>query len=166
MKTNTQENGTEINEINDLLRDELINDCVGEINEIIGLLRNFKSISEFLDKDFIFELTATKGDLRRIKDTLANDYKYLGQRKDLTLIALELYTRGQASWERAGEISGLGIFGLEEYVNERGVDRYKLRIDHYLDFTGPEAEKIIKSEWDKLTNPLAKYEKRMGWDIK
>lgn len=94
---------------------ELINECWTEIDEIIDLLRNFQSVSGFMDKDFQFELTATKGGLRRLKKNLEHDYKYLGQKVDLTLIALKSYTNGEASWERAGEISCLGICGLEEY---------------------------------------------------
>lgn len=129
---------------------ELVQDCWSVIDEIIGLLRNFSSVSEFLDEDFKFQLTSTRGQLRDIKNNLESDYRYLGQRKDLTLIALEAYTEGEASWERAGELSGLGIFGLEKYCEERDVDRCKLRIDPYLEFTGPEAEKTIREEWDKL----------------
>ena len=129
---------------------ELVKECWEEIEEIINLLRNFQAVSEFHDKDFKFELTSTRGELRRLKKNLETDYKYFSQKEDLTLIALEAYTEGKASWERAGEISGLGIFGLEKYVTERGVDSSKLRIDPYHDFTGPEAEKIIRKEWDKL----------------
>lgn len=130
----------------------LVKECYGEIDGITDMLRNLWSVSEFLEDDFIFTLTATRGKLKQIKNSLETDYKYLSHREDLTLIALESYTEGKASWERAGEISGLGIFGLENYVNERGVDRYKLRIDPYLDFTGEEAEKTIREEWDKLIN--------------
>lgn len=129
---------------------ELVNECGKEIDEIIDLLRNFQGVSEFVDQDFQFELTATKGGLRRLKQNLKNDYDYLGHKEDLTLIALEAYTNHKASWERAGEISGLGIFGLENYCREKGVDNSKLRIDKYYNFTGPEAEKQIEEQWDKL----------------
>ena len=142
---------------------ELVKACWKEIEEIIDMLRNFQNVSEFTEEDFKFQLTSTRGQLEKIKNNLKSDYKYFGQRNDLPLIALEAYTEGKASWERAGEISGLGIQKIKKYVNERGVDRYKLRIDSYLGFTGPEAEKIIREEWDKLTNPLSRYEKRMGW---
>ncbi|MBQ2653374.1 MAG: hypothetical protein IJF83_07455 [Methanobrevibacter sp.] len=132
--------------------EELVKECYKEIDGITDVLRNMWSVSEFMEDDFLFTLTSTRGKLKQIKDSLEIDYKYLGHREDLTLTALEAYTEGKASWERAGEISGLGIFGLEDYVHKRGVDRYKLRIDPYLDFTGEEAEKIIREEWDKLMN--------------
>lgn len=132
--------------------EELVKECYKEIDGITNMLRNMWSVSEFTGEDFKLQLNLTQGYLRKIKENLEREYQYLGYLTDLTLIALESYTEGKASWERAGEISGLGIFGLENYVNERGVDRYKLRIDPYLDFTGEKAEKIIREEWDKLMN--------------
>lgn len=135
---------------------KLVTECWQEIDGITDLLRNMLSVSEFVEEDFQFQLTSTRNQLEKIKDNLNSDYKYVGQREDLTLTALEAYTEGRASWERAGEISGLGRWGLTKYCGERGVDHAKLRIDSYMNFTGPEAEKIISREWDKLTNPKAR----------
>ena len=132
--------------------EELVKECYKEIDGITNMLRNMWSVSEFTGEDFKLQLNLTQGYLRKIKENLEREYQYLGYLTDLTLIALESYTEGKASWERAGEISGLGIFGLENYVNERGVDSYKLRLDPYLDFTGEKEEKIIREEWDKLMN--------------
>lgn len=66
------------------------------------------------------------------------------------LIALKKYTDGKCSWGRAGEISGLGYFGLQEYCFERDVDWRELRIDEYYGFTGPKAEEKIRKHWEKL----------------
>ena len=108
--------------------EELVKECYKEIDGITDILRNLWSVSAFLEDDFIFTLTSTRGKLKQIKDNLETDYKYLGHREDLTLIALESYTECKSSWERAGEISGLGIFGLEAYVKERGVNRSILEL--------------------------------------
>jgi len=143
--------------------EKLVKECFKEIDGIMDVLRNFWSVSSFVEDDFQFQLTSTLGQLKQVHENIEADYKFFGQKNDLTLIALESYTEGKSSWERAGEISGRGIFGLEKYVNERGVDRYKLRIDPYINFTGEEAEKTIREEWDKLTNPHSKYMHKKGW---
>lgn len=66
------------------------------------------------------------------------------------LIGLKAYTEGKASWERAGEISDLHIFGLDKYCQEKGVNRNNLRIDEYYGLQGEEGIKSIKEEWVKL----------------
>ena len=63
------------------------------------------------------------------------------------LIGLKAYTEGRASFERAGEISDLHIFGLREYCNDKGVDWSGLRIDEYYGATDVSE---IEANWEKL----------------
>ena len=63
------------------------------------------------------------------------------------LIGLKAYTEGRASFERAGEISDLHIFGLREYCNDKGVDWGGLRIDEYYGATDVSE---IEANWEKL----------------
>lgn len=129
---------------------KLVKDCFKEIDGITDVLRDCWSVSEFSNVDFKAGLSAVLSQLEDIKRGLQEDYGQITQELDLTLIALEAYTEGKVSWERAGEISGLHIFGLRNYCDERDVDWCNLRIDEYMGFTGPEAEKTICEEWDKL----------------
>lgn len=81
---------------------------------------------------------------------IENDRNVFLSEVNAPLIALKRYRDCRCSWERAGEISGLGIFGLIEYCSNKGVDWRKLRIDEYYNFSGPEAEKELEQEWSKL----------------
>ena len=135
---------------------KLVEECYTELDTIMDILRDINNVSEFIEADFLFELTSTKGQLRTVKENLGIGYKYLTQKINLPLVALESYTNGKVSWERAGEISGLGSWGLKEYCNQRDVDTSKLRIDKYMNFTGDEAETEICKQWDMLMD----YEKK------
>lgn len=69
---------------------------------------------------------------------------------DAPLIALKNYTEGKVSWERAGEICDLHIFGLRNYCEERNVDYGDLRIDEYYGLEGEEGIQKITENWRKL----------------
>lgn len=72
--------------------------------------------------------------------------------KDLNspLIALKNYTEGKCSWERAGEMCDLHIFGLRNYCEQRNVDWSVLRIDEYYGVEGEEGINKIKENWNIL----------------
>lgn len=63
------------------------------------------------------------------------------------LIGLKAFTEGNASFERAGEISDLHIFGLRNYCEDRDVDWSALRIDEYYGVTDVTE---IEENWEKL----------------
>lgn len=73
------------------------------------------------------------------------------------LIALKAYTENKCSWERAGEICDLHIFGLRDYCNKKGVDWRNLRIDEYYGVEGEEGISEIKRNW-KLLDPEHEFE--------
>lgn len=73
------------------------------------------------------------------------------------LIALKAYTENKCSWERAGEICDLHIFGLRDFCNKKGVDWNNLRIDEYYGLEGEEGINEIKKNW-KLLDPNHDFE--------
>lgn len=73
------------------------------------------------------------------------------------LIALKNYTEGKCSWERAGSMCDLHIWGLRKYCEDKKVNCNNLRIDEYYGIEGDEGIQKIKKEWDKL-DPKHKLE--------
>lgn len=76
---------------------------------------------------------------------------------DTPLIALKNYTEHKCSWERAGMMCDLHIFGLREYCKEKNVDWGGLRIDEYYGVEGEEGITEIKNNWKKL-DPEKRFE--------
>ena len=76
---------------------------------------------------------------------------------DTPLIALKNYTEGRCSWERAGSLCDLHIWGLRKYCEDREVNYNNLRIDEYYGVEGEEGIQKIKEEWNKL-DPEHKFE--------
>ena len=78
--------------------------------------------------------------------------EYTTDNEELILYSLKMFAQQQATWSKAGEISGVRYFGLEKYCNEHDIDSRLLRLDEYLNVTD---EDVVRDEWRKLAPEVA-----------
>lgn len=83
--------------------------------------------------------------------------KLLLKETNAPLIALKAYTEGKCSWEKAGMISNLYIFGLEQYCKDHNTNRADLRIDEYYGITGESGICTIMNAWEQLDPSKTMY---------
>ena len=88
--------------------------------------------------------------LVEIKETIEKFRKKCIHDLNTPLIALKNYTEGSCSWERAGMMCDLHIFGLRKYCEDKNVNWRELRIDEYYGVEGKEGIEKIKENWSKL----------------
>lgn len=117
-----------------------------ELNECLSDIQDLIIYSKYLgdeDMDRLLILCESIHDSRKDLQVNINP----------VLIALKEYTEGRASWERAGRVSDLHIFGLRKYCEDKGVDWSNLRVNEYY---GPVDAQVVKDEWEIL-NPNHEY---------
>lgn len=121
-----------------------------------GLVKAYEDIEDIFtyNRDIYFFLEYLPityyEDISKISKEIIEFRKKCMETINAPLIALKNYTEHRVSWERAGMMCGLHIFGLREYCKNKNVDWGDLRIDEYYGFTGRNAIEKIKKNWEKL----------------
>lgn len=120
-----------------------VEDSYKYFEEAFDSIRDIFFYLPYIPNEEYEELHKLSEQTKRFRNNLKNEIPS-------ELLALKLYTEGKVSWERAGELCDLGIFGLRNYCEEHNVEVKYLRIDEYYGMDGEECINKIKEEWSKL----------------
>lgn len=123
--------------------DNLKEQAYKNIDNILSYIHDILYFIEYIPKKEYTNIEDIYSRTKQFRDKCIDEI-------DTPLIALKNYTEGKCSWERAGMMCDLHIWGLREYCENKNVDCNSLRIDEYYGIEGEEGISKIKSNWKKL----------------
>ena len=114
-----------------------------EIGDIFTYVSDIKYYLPYLPTEYYYNITEIYENIKKFRENCMSEI-------NTPLIALKNYTEHKCSWERAGMMCDLHIFGLRKFCEDNDVDWRCLRIDEYYDIKGEEGLLEIKKNWEKL----------------